>query len=58
MPEQEQRRENRPPREGGRGPGDGGRGADRGGRRDDRRDDRHAGIADAPKGRPRSSWKN
>ena len=51
MPEQEQRRENRPPRgpgeggrgpgEGGRGPGEGGRGPDRGGRRDDRRDDRH-----------------
>ena len=41
MPEQEQRRENRLPREGGRGPGEGGRGPDRGGRRDDRRDDRH-----------------
>ena len=43
MPEQEQRRENRPPRgpgEGGRGPGEGGRGPDRGGRRDDRYGDR------------------
>src|SRR5579862_8079725 len=40
MPEQEQRRENRPPREGGRGPGEGGRGPDRGDRRDDRRGDR------------------
>jgi CRISPR type III-A-associated protein Csm2 len=39
MPEQEQKRENRPPREG-RGPGDGGRGPDRGDRRDDRRGDR------------------
>ena len=40
MPEQEQRRENRPPREG-RGPGEGGgRGPDRGDRRDDRRGDR------------------
>jgi len=33
MPEQEQKRENRPPR----GPGEGGRGPDRGDRRDDRR---------------------
>src|ERR1700685_1335916 len=52
MPEQEQRRENRPPRgpgEGGRGPGEGGRGPDRGGRRDDRRDDRHG---DRDRGRP------
>ena len=43
MPEQEQRRESRPPRgpgEGGRGPGEGGRGPDRGGRRDDRYGDR------------------
>jgi len=40
MPEQEQTRENRPPREGGRGPGEGGRGPDRSGRRDDRRGDR------------------
>jgi CRISPR type III-A-associated protein Csm2 len=39
MPEQEQKRENRPPREG-RGPGEGGRGPDRGDRRDDRRGDR------------------
>jgi CRISPR type III-A-associated protein Csm2 len=36
MPEQEQKRENRPPR----GPGEGGRGPDRGDRRDDRRGDR------------------
>jgi CRISPR type III-A-associated protein Csm2 len=52
MPEQEQRRENRPPREGGRGPGDGGRGPDRGGRRDDRRDDRHGGDRGRPDGPP------
>ena len=32
MPEQEQRRENRPPHEGGRGPGEGGRGPGDGGR--------------------------
>ncbi len=59
MPEQEQRRENRPPRgpgEGGRGPGGegGGRGpggGDRGGRRDDRRDDRH-GDRGRPEGPP------
>ena len=54
MPEQEQRRENRPPRgpgEGGRGPGEGGRGPDRGGRRDDRRDDRH-GDRGRPEGPP------
>jgi CRISPR type III-A-associated protein Csm2 len=57
MPEQEQRRENRPPREGvrgpgegGRGPGEGGRGPDRGGRRDDRRDDR--GDRGRPEGPP------
>jgi CRISPR type III-A-associated protein Csm2 len=55
MPEQEQRRENRPPREGGRGPGEGGRGPgeggrgpDRGGRRDDRRDDRDRGRPEGP----------
>jgi CRISPR type III-A-associated protein Csm2 len=60
MPEQEQTRENRPPREGGgRGPGEGGRGPgesgrgpgegrgpDRGGRRDDRRDDRRGDRGD------------
>ncbi|MGA2741328.1 MAG: type III-A CRISPR-associated protein Csm2 [Bryobacteraceae bacterium] len=61
MPEQEQRRENRPPRgpgeggrgpgEGGRGPSEGGRGPDRGGRRDDRRDDRH-GDRGRPEGPP------
>src|SRR6202167_42135 len=57
MPEQEQRREGRPPRgpgEGGggpRGPGEGGRGPDRGGRRDDRRDDRH-GDRGRPEGPP------
>src|ERR1700733_12742053 len=54
MPEQEQRRENRPPRgpgEGGRGPGEGGRGPDRGGRRDDRRDDRR-GDRGRPEGPP------
>jgi CRISPR type III-A-associated protein Csm2 len=54
MPEQEQRRESRPPRgpgEGGRGPGEGGRGPDRGGRRDDRRDDRH-GDRGRPEGPP------
>ena len=51
MPEQEQRRENRLPREGGRGPGEGGRGPDRGGRRDDRRDDRH-GDRGRPEGPP------
>jgi len=50
MPEQEQRRENRPPREGGRGPGDGGRGGDRGDRRDDRRGDR--GDRGRPEGPP------
>src|SRR5579863_8736518 len=49
MPEQEQKRENRPPREGGRGPGEGGRGPDRGDRRDDRRGDR-GGYGD--RGRP------
>src|ERR1022692_3143802 len=52
MPEQEQTRENRPPRgpsEGGRGPGPGGRGPDRGGR-DDRRDDRRGDRGD--RGRP------
>jgi CRISPR type III-A-associated protein Csm2 len=48
MPEQEQRRENRLPREGGRGPGEGGRGPDRGGRRDDRRDDRDRGRPEGP----------
>ena len=54
MPEQEQRRESRPPRgpgEGGRGPGEGGRGPDRGGRRDDRRDDRY-GDRGRPEGPP------
>jgi CRISPR type III-A-associated protein Csm2 len=54
MPEQEQRRESRPPRgpgEGGRGPGEGGRGPDRGGRRDDRRDERH-GDRGRPEGPP------
>jgi CRISPR type III-A-associated protein Csm2 len=60
MPEQEQRREGRPPRgpgeggrgpgEGGRGPGDGGRGPDRGDRRDDRRGDR--GDRGRPEGPP------
>jgi CRISPR type III-A-associated protein Csm2 len=50
MPEQEQRREIRPPREGGRGPGDGGRGGDRGDRRDDRRGDR--GDRGRPEGPP------
>jgi CRISPR type III-A-associated protein Csm2 len=55
MPEQEQTRENRPPRgpseggrgprEGGGGPGEGGRGPDRGGR-DDRRDDRRGDRGD------------
>ena len=39
MPEQEQKREIRPPREG-RGGGEGGRGGDRGERRDDRRGER------------------
>ena len=53
MPEQEQKRENRPPRwpgEGGRGPGDGGRGPDRCDRRDDRRGDRFGdrGRPDGP----------
>jgi CRISPR type III-A-associated protein Csm2 len=43
MPEQEQRRESRPPREGG---GPGGRGPDRGGRGDDRRDDRRGDRGD------------
>jgi len=47
MPEQEQRRESRPPREGG---GPGGRGPDRGGRGDDRRDDRRGDRGD--RGRP------
>ncbi|MGA2136450.1 MAG: type III-A CRISPR-associated protein Csm2 [Bryobacteraceae bacterium] len=47
--EQEQRRENRPPREGGRG--EGGRGPDRGDRRDDRRDDRR-GDRGRPEGPP------
>src|ERR1700683_483063 len=54
MPEQEQRRENRPPRgpgEGGRGPGEGDRGPGPGGRRDDRRDDRH-GDRGRPEGPP------
>jgi CRISPR type III-A-associated protein Csm2 len=50
MPEQEQKRENRPPREGGRGPGEGGRGPDRGDRRDDRRGDR--GDRGRPEGPP------
>jgi CRISPR type III-A-associated protein Csm2 len=50
MPEQEQKRESRPPREGGRGPGGGGRGPDRGGHRDDRRDDRRGDRGD--RGRP------
>jgi CRISPR type III-A-associated protein Csm2 len=51
MPEQEQKRENRPPREGGgRGPGEGGRGPDRGDRRDDRRGDRGDRYGD--RGRP------
>jgi CRISPR type III-A-associated protein Csm2 len=56
MPEQEQTRENRPPREGGRGPGEGGRGGGSGGRgpdrggRDDRRDDRRGDRGD--RGRP------
>src|SRR5450755_1078273 len=45
MPEQEPRRENRPPREGG-----GGGGPDRGPRRDDRRDDRRGDRGD--RGRP------
>jgi CRISPR type III-A-associated protein Csm2 len=54
MPEQEQRRENRPPREGGgRGPGEGGRGPDRGDRRDDRRGDRgDRGDRGRPEGPP------
>jgi len=47
MAEPEQRREGRPPREGG---GEGGRGPDRGGRRDDRRDDRRGDRGD--RGRP------
>src|SRR5580704_6342405 len=63
MPEQEQRRESRPPRgpgEGGRGPGEGGRGPREGGRgpgeggrgpdRGDRRDDRRGDRGD--RGRP------
>jgi CRISPR type III-A-associated protein Csm2 len=50
MPEQEQTRENRSPREGGRGSGPGGRGPDRGDRRDDRRDDRRGDRGD--RGRP------
>jgi len=52
--EQEQRKEPRPPREGGRGPGEGGRGpdrGDRGDRRDDRRDDRR-GDRGRPEGPP------
>ncbi|MGC9951462.1 MAG: type III-A CRISPR-associated protein Csm2 [Bryobacteraceae bacterium] len=53
MPEQEQTRENRPPRESGRGPGPGGRGPDRGGRGDDRRDDRRGDRGDrGDRGRP------
>jgi len=54
MPEQEQKRENRPPREGGGGSGEGGRGPDRGGRgpdRGDRRDDRR-GDRYGDRGRP------
>ena len=47
MPEQEPRREGRPPREGGGGEG---RGPDRGGRRDDRRDERRGDRGD--RGRP------
>ena len=51
MPEQEQRRESRPPREGGRGPGEGGRGeGGRGPDRGDRRDDRGGFRGD--RGRP------
>jgi len=50
MPQEEQKRENRPPREGGRGPGEGGRGPDRGDRRDDRRGDR--GDRGRPEGPP------
>jgi CRISPR type III-A-associated protein Csm2 len=50
MPQEEQRRESRPPREGGRGPGEGGRGPDRGDRRDDRRGDR--GDRGRPEGPP------
>src|ERR1700752_73777 len=49
--EQEQRRENRPPREGGRGPGEGGRGPDRGDR-GDRRDDRRGFDRGRPEGPP------
>ncbi len=54
MPEQEQRRENRPPREGGGGGGgEGGRGPDRGPRRDDRRDFRgDRGDRGRPEGPP------
>src|SRR5450755_3056836 len=54
MPEQEQKRESRPPREGGGGPpGEGARGPDRGGRRDDRRDDRRdRGDRGRPEGPP------
>ncbi|HUE03466.1 MAG TPA: type III-A CRISPR-associated protein Csm2 [Bryobacteraceae bacterium] len=51
MPEQEQRRESRPPREG--GGGEGGRGPDRGPRRDDRRDFRgDRGDRGRPEGPP------
>ncbi|MGA3078320.1 MAG: type III-A CRISPR-associated protein Csm2 [Bryobacteraceae bacterium] len=53
MPEQEQKRENRPPRgpgEGGRGPGEGGRGPDRGDRRGDRGD--RYGDRGRPEGPP------
>jgi len=54
MPEQEQRRENRPPRGpgegGGRGPGEGGRGPDRGGDRRGDRGDRGERYGD--RGRP------
>jgi len=66
MPEQEQTKESRPPREGGRGPGEGGRGSGEGGRgsgeggrgsgpggrgdRGDRRDDRRGDRGD--RGRP------
>jgi len=53
MPEQEQKRENRPPRgpgEGGRGSGEGGRGPDRGDRRGDRGD--RYGDRGRPEGPP------
>jgi CRISPR type III-A-associated protein Csm2 len=53
MPEQEPRRESRPPREGGGGPREGGRGPDRGDRRDDRRGDRgDRGDRGRPEGPP------